>query len=99
MPTLVWFMRKRRSYCCFRDAFRRLHHIPSTRPYACDLPDELLPPADVALLCYPNDEDYVQVWNEAIIVVMEEVPRVSTPHVDGVRWEHVRDMNASVLHA
>jgi hypothetical protein len=50
------------------------------------------PPARPTLT-YLDDRDSFQLWKNSMLFVLRETPRLSAPHVDGWRWEHVRDLN------
>jgi hypothetical protein len=44
-------------------------------------------------MTYLDDRHSLQMWEESMLLDMRKAPRLSAPHVDGRRWEHVRDSN------
>jgi hypothetical protein len=75
------------------DALCKLHSPPGT-PHLDRVLQDSLSTSHAAPLCYPDDEDSMHVWTESMLFVLRKAPRLSTLHVDGWRWEHVRDLNA-----
>jgi hypothetical protein len=73
-------------------ALQRLY-TPLGSPYPkCDLLDPLPPPARPPLI-YLDYRHSLKMWEKYMLLVLREAPRLSAPHVDGWRWEHVRDLN------
>jgi hypothetical protein len=68
-------------------------HPPHGNPHPhIDLPSALSPPARPPFT-YLDDRDSLKTWEDSMLLVLRKAHRLSTPHVDGWRWSHVRDLN------